>query len=571
MLYIFGAGKCGQTVIKYFRELGIRPKAIFDNDKSKQGLSYLGVQIITPEALNNRLPGDVVLISAWDSRYEKDIRCQLENKGLKHKVDFYYAKEFCWHIEEDVENNYACISLPDGYYQVSLLDLRCFSILKADGTFYRYITPQDKKKFREIISRLELADMLGTDFIKLEESDELEQTHPDALFLKCETLMPDTNMRLWPPKMLKAFCLWHIGFIEKIDYAGLGFLDGHAYNATFSGGRFVYYDLGSINLHKTKLDAIKFFISTIINPLVLISSGETERVYKIFRGADPTLDYTDIISYMSENGRYEYEILMSDVLAHMLKGDVIGTCQLLKGYVKNLPIPDASDFWTDYAFDSLRLIADDNKEALSNKYLNVAKLIRKIKPSNFIDLAGSSGVISLMLKDEVQYAINVDVNLGALDFLWQFMVEHEKFQGSPIIPVRLNIFSIFEVSSRSNYVPFLKNTPVETHFDKRLKCDMAVCLSIIHHMVFRYALSFEQTLECFLFYTKKYLIIEFVDVFDTVIQDGYSDRKANFNWYTKENFERILHKYCNILEILPSDVASRNLYLCEIRESGESL
>ena len=569
-LYVFGAGRYGQSVIKYLIQSGVRPKAIIDNDKTKHGLNFSGIEIFCPSKILNTKE-DIVLIAVGDE-YVDDVSKQLEKMGFKCGNNFFYANDLFYNTEDMIKNTPVNTHLPDGYYPANILDFRAIPIISVSEqkTVYRYIPEQYKERFRKVLSLLNINGILGNEFVATDESGELCKTHPNALFLKSKKLTPVTDMRFWPPKMLKAFCIWHLDYISKLNSAGLGLTDAHPYNAAYCNGKFVHYDLGSIDIIKTKFFSIEIFVSRIFNQLILISCGEHNKVYNNFKMCSSyVLNYLDIKEYMSGCQRGKYEKLMEKIVILFLKQDVAAACKLLKDFAASyIIIPEIIDQWSDYSGESLKnMLNQDSKNKLNLKYTNALKLIRKVKPRSMIDLAGNSGIMSLALINELEYAINADLDAGALDRLWDFMESDEQYKESPITPVKLDLIMPLN-AILYRLMPHYKNTPVADFFEEQLKCEMTVCLAILHHITFNYALSFEQTLSCFLFYSKKYLAVEFIDISDEHLISSYGGRFESFDWYTVENFEKALLKRCNIIEKLPSEPETRTIYLCEVKQNS---
>ncbi len=91
-VYIFGAGKTGKEYVKKLRDTGV-VKALVDNDKNKQGITYEGIEVLTfDQYLNRNAQGFILGCVSKDnwSFVEK----QLKSEGMKVDRDYIYYREF---------------------------------------------------------------------------------------------------------------------------------------------------------------------------------------------------------------------------------------------------------------------------------------------------------------------------------------------------------------------------------------------------------------------------------------------------------------------------------------------
>ena len=96
-----------------------------------------------------------------------------------------------------------------------------------------------------------------------------------------------------------------------------------------------------------------------------------------------------------------------------------------------------------------------------------------------------------------------------------------------------------------------------------MNCEMVLALAIVHHMVFRMYLNFEEIVNLLLRYTKRYLLVEWIDGSDKFIVDFKQD---GFEWYTKENFVFEIQKKFKIQKVIDSTPSeTRCIFVCEKR------
>ena len=95
---------------------------------------------------------------------------------------------------------------------------------------------------------------------------------------------------------------------------------------------------------------------------------------------------------------------------------------------------------------------------------------------------------------------------------------------------------------------------------ERFPCDMVLALGLVHQIVFKRYLNFEQIGQGFALFAKRWLVVEFVPVEDPELRQGGSDR---FSWYTLDHFMHSLRKWFPSITILPCHPQPRVLLLCE--------
>jgi hypothetical protein len=95
---------------------------------------------------------------------------------------------------------------------------------------------------------------------------------------------------------------------------------------------------------------------------------------------------------------------------------------------------------------------------------------------------------------------------------------------------------------------------------ERFQCDMVLALGLLHQIVFKRYLNFEQIGQGLALFSKRWLIVEFVPVEDPELRQCGSDR---FSWYTLDHFMHSLRKWFPNITILPCHPQPRVLLLCE--------
>jgi hypothetical protein len=96
---------------------------------------------------------------------------------------------------------------------------------------------------------------------------------------------------------------------------------------------------------------------------------------------------------------------------------------------------------------------------------------------------------------------------------------------------------------------------------ERLICDLVLAPAMVHDLVLRSRLTFDQSVRLLKRFSKRYVLVEFVNAEDYM---GKQLIRAEDSWYTSDNFQTTLRRHFRMVEHLPSDTDTRELYFCEL-------
>jgi len=470
-------------------------------------------------------------------------------KGKRTSVN----NEIPCYIKEDLKplisnSNIPC--LPFGFKSLGISDNRATLVWnQEENRVYRYIRPNFQPMLPEVLKRINSC----IDLRKMVVSHMETSSSPGLL--EQQFIHPVTRIFEWPPSMVRSYALYMLDFIGLLDKAGLSLIDMSNFNTTFFEGKFVFYDIGAITVGKMEKNVFLSMLELLINPIILMSYGEYERAHHYLRQGESqtnNVGYRDIKGYMPKSVWRTYKRLILYVVNLINNGNVLQSCTKIKKYVESsFNIVKTTTQWESYSHSIMQSLSEDN---LSLKYKNTVKMIREIKPSSFIDLAGNGGVLSVLLNKEVKYSICMDLDMNAIDFLYQYIVTNGI---NTIYPVFRNILDVSDDKVINNI-----NMPRLRILQNPYKSDCAVGLAILHHLIFTEALTFDSVLDCFFSYTDKYLIIEYIDIShkSAIIHWG-QERLNEFTWYSRENFEKAVRERADIISVLPSGNETTSLYL----------
>jgi hypothetical protein len=95
---------------------------------------------------------------------------------------------------------------------------------------------------------------------------------------------------------------------------------------------------------------------------------------------------------------------------------------------------------------------------------------------------------------------------------------------------------------------------------ERLSCEMVVALDLVHRLVIKRRLNFDQIAASFSAFSAKWLVVEFAPGDDPEVRDSWSDDHRD--WYTLEGFKVSLGKHYRTIRVVRSSPEPRVLLIC---------
>lgn len=95
-IYIFGAGSVGIDCLEFLQKCNIKVSAFIDNDKKKEGTSFMGVPVVTPTNYKSEM--GYILITSMN--YGNEIKKQLEELGYVQNLNFCLYSDLFYELEK---------------------------------------------------------------------------------------------------------------------------------------------------------------------------------------------------------------------------------------------------------------------------------------------------------------------------------------------------------------------------------------------------------------------------------------------------------------------------------------
>lgn len=556
---LYGAGNNAEPVIRNC--LGIyKFDCIVDADESKWGKRICNLEIKpTNYLMSNEYDGQDIIISVSNKDVQKKIIDFLETVGFKYKTNCFVAtNNIGIYFErpgrvsgyiENCENGETIKSYDEASFLFKPKDKECM---------LRCVNDEYVDRYREVYQKCKQGNMFGKYIVNTVIND-IDYNLPYKMILEHEYISPISYSHEWSPRMFNDYVLFMADMIKALAQIGLGLGDGHTLNATIHNGAFLFLDFGAIICEMTKGVTLIEYINTHIIPLLLFYKGQMDKAYLYLK--NPGIQYTlaDIRGYLDDREQLFVEKLYDDILYLSTQEDLIKYIDNLVDGINSISNSIATTKWMGYQNDEWDWSSD--REKWSKKMTNVINMIEFIQPKSIVDLAGNMGWYGTYYHSYVDYSVIIDLDCNCVDYLWNKVRVDDI---TNVIPIKMSICSPTLGYYRDEMISSTAIVPWRQSAIKRFKSDLVLALAIMHHLVFSQQLTFEEVIEQVLMFSKRYIIIEFIEKTDQYI---WNFKKEGFEWYTKENFEKILSSRCKILSTnVSTPEKTRTIYLCEKKE-----
>ncbi len=558
--WIYGAGKNAEKYVRVLKQM-IDIEYIIDKDCKKHGLRICGVKIVSPEVLVNNSDEKKIIVSVNNPRIIDEVYKLLDSFGYKRDYDYINAEKLV-NIFPIVSGTIVGYRTPiSGYIWGKGIDYKSRLIKRInEEKIYRVIYKGFEDRYEDIIAKCKKYKLFSEGIVKTEVTDEIHELN-DYLVLQHEFIKPISYCYEWAPETFKDSVFHVLNFIKRLTNYNLGIDDGHALNLTIHNGKFKLVDFGALCNHITEPGVFIEMLNTQVLPYILMCKNEIEKAYMHLKNADINFSPQDIEGYLTEGESQGLKDLYGKAIDCVSENHIISFIEATKTYLNEISIIEEETRWKGYQNDEWEWSSD--KQKWSEKMTSVINLLEEIKPKTIIDLAGNMGWYGSYLREKVEYSIISDLDTSCVGYLWK-KIQNEHFDN--VIPIYMSLCT----PSAAYYkdYPITSNCiqPWRESAEKRFKCDVAIALAIVHHLAFAQQLSFEEIINQISTFTKKYLIIEFIEQTDQYIWDF---RKEGFEWYSKENFEKELKRKYSIMEVKKSTPSeSRYIYMAMLKETS---
>ncbi len=431
-----------------------------------------------------------------------------------------------------------------------------------------------------------------------DENINLKLKKNDELILQHQKISPISYPHEWCALMLKDAALFQLDLSINLYKEGLYLKDAHPWNILFEKGSPVFVDFTSVVNDQALLD--EDFLDSNASMNISTNDQISRCIQEIYQRMFKPYFFNPLLSYVAKdslNVRKDIENTTLNTSSHcmslkncfpkniklsklpkLLKIVILYFRQFtfqkrllsnknvpdflisIKNLIKNIALDagssDYSSYYSSKGEDQEWTYSDD----WNLKQKSVHKALNKSNIKTILDVACNTGWFAIMAEKINKSVIAFDIDEGCIEELYK----HVKENKSDVLPLVMNFteltkdrFSIHD----GNIVLFSA--------ESRFKSDSVIALGIIHHLVLGLGLSLNEIVSSLNALSRKQLVIEFIDLNDSMIQGEPSFFPAFFKDSSiSENYN--LDELISILEannysitIESSFPDTRKILVCE--------
>ena len=395
----------------------------------------------------------------------------------------------------------------------------------------------------------------------------------------------------WCSAMLKDGALVIIDLAIELAHHGLTLGDAHPWNLLFDldVGRPVFVDLGSIGpLADSVWPVYDEFCRFCLYPLILMAHGE-DQIARLLMCVDSGVMESDIskltgdtvlpglrprrslifglksivrqhvapshrawlkekLSAMKSLSRRQLQDRKSpsDPLEEKRQKSHLDFLIKIRREVESVSLPHTKP--KSLSRDQTSHLSLTDQEGWTAKQRSLHKMFTDLKPSSVLDIGSGTGWYSKVAALSGIRVVSWDIDPMCTTQLYL----DARDMGLPILPLIMD---------------FTKPTPsrgLASHWaiaaTDRFQCDMVIVLALVHELVHKKHLNFEQIVGGLAVLSKRWLVLEFIPPEDPEVRLLHS---PGISWYTLDNLLSAVNKHFSTVRIIPSYPEPRLLLLCE--------
>jgi hypothetical protein len=444
-----------------------------------------------------------------------------------------------------------------------------------EGKLYRAITAERASLYRQLFDEGIVQCLFNKGLIETELTS--LQIDGYKMVLRHRELPFVSYPYEWCAAMLKDAAMTVIDIEMELAQHGLTLQDAHPWNVLFDGFKPFYVDFGSIVPAQTSAlwPAYDEFCRFFIYPLYLMSQGYGRIARWLLHDYERGVLKSDLVALTRKSslGLRAKDVAMqllsvakqrvprrfrpglkkglALVKSKLLRPSAVTQSRLdflqqVRREVEGITIPSLRSEWSDYYDGSFPPFSPSDD--WTAKQISVHQVLSDLRPNSVLDIGSNRGWYSQFAAVRGSKVVAFDVDEACVTRLYY----DAKKTCLPILPLVMDFRNPSPGYGLCNrWLP----PAIE-----RFTCDMVLALALVHHLVFKQHLHFEQIVEGLFAFSKRWLLVEFIPRDDRYVREWWSER---YFWYTFDNFVGFLKKRFHDVRILPSFPELRLLLLCE--------
>jgi len=380
----------------------------------------------------------------------------------------------------------------------------------------------------------------------------------------------------WCSAMLKDAALTMVELLIELARYGLTLKDAHPWNLLFDVCKPVYVDLTSIIPIKDNAKWVGYdaFCRFCLYPLILMAHGQERIARRLLPEYEGILKsellmltqdsaVSASISLMMSRGTAVLRQQVAEPLRRLLKSALrpiecifreeagglksyVDFLKKIRREVESITLPSFKNECSDYDQNSSPSLLCQDAWTAEHRCLH--RILIQLQPGSVLNIGGNIGWYSGLASIRGTRVVAFDTDEQLITQLYYIARDHRL----PILPLIMD---------------FTDPTPSRglcSHWaiaaTERIQCDMVLALKLIHRVVSKRYLNFDQIVDGLALFSRRWLVVEFVSPEDQAICGRWSDR---FSWYALDNFVNTLKKRFASVSILSPHAEPHVLLLCE--------
>ena len=421
-------------------------------------------------------------------------------------------------------------------------------VFKKEGVIYRSVSYKFKKDFDFFIQSGLNAELVDKNFL----ISHIELDNDFKNFESYKILLPKQLSFIsypyeWSFSMLLDAALLTLK-IQKIALQfGMMLKDASTYNIQFIGSKSIFIDTLSFEIYEEgkPWQAYGQFCRHFLAPLALMSKVDVALNRLLITHLDgvllplaskllPLKTKFNIGLYLHLHLHAKAQVVNQDKKIDPSKNKI--SKKSVENVVENLTstvtalkyVPEGTE-WGEY------YNKDVEKSYFENKVEIVSQFLRKIKPTNVLDLGANDGAFSRLAANYADNVYSFDIDPACVEKNYLSLKKEKNTKITPLL---------FDMANPSPGIGWINLE--RTSLWDRVKVDTIMALALIHHLCISNNLPFSYLAEFFAKHCN-FLIIEWVPKEDEKVQRLLQNRKDIFGEYNLSNFLKSFSPFFDLL------------------------
>lgn len=423
-----------------------------------------------------------------------------------------------------------------------------------EGELYRSISPERTPFYQELFARGIVQQLVERRLLVETEPADLE-IEGAGMVVRHRRIPFVSYPPEWCAAMLKAAAETVLDLQETLFRHQLRLRDAHPWNVLFDGPIPCYVDFGSIIPDEggPVSSLTREFRQFFVNPLRAMGNGQARIARWLLHDFDRGVSEAEASVLAGANHRpgngsdrsFGLSFLRNNIRRE--RRSPSDPLQELRVELDAISVVQPRTCWSDYYENEFPPF--EPSDQWTPKHRSMDEILADCRPRSLLDIGSNRGWYAQLAACRGVPVVAMDVDESSVTRLY----DDARQAGMPILPLLMDIRSPSPGYGLCNewFPPAVQ----------RLRCEMVMALALVHHLVFKQRLRFEQIVAALDAFSGRWLLVEFIGREDRYVREWWNPQRHG--WYTLEHFESALRKHYANIRRFPSNLEHRVLLLCE--------